>query len=670
MFSSSGHLDDRFHNYDLIKDVKVHSYSRRDVSEKRVTKQVTVSGFGQNYTLELTPTKHLFSRNFKITVIHSDDSRETIDGFNKNNFFTGHVAGQPGSSASVHITDDNVITGTFTTSDGEEFTIEPVSNLEDEGFPSSTMVIYRSYDIISDPENEHKCGSFHPQFDDDESEFDIVEFKSFNSEHHREKRATGLKTCKIAAVADYKYYIHMGNRNIFTTANYMANIINRINLIYKNTGFSGGNGYGFELDAMTIHDGQTADATSYNRQKTNWGTRELLEAFGKNTDYKNLCLSHLFTAESMPDSILGLAYIASSRAGTVGGVCSPTRTYNGALSVFNIGWSSSRNGAGNTVTFTQQALVTAHGHNWGSEHDPSSGDCAPGSLLGDGKYIMYAYAVAGEDSNNDLFSTCSIKKMNSVINSKASGCFTEETPYDPCGNGRIENDEQCDGGFLGSVGLDPCCSPSCTLNIGAQCSAANFPCCVNCQLASSSVQCQSDIEGSFDDSCKRCCRTLETGVCSVFDQSALLSNGRSCIQGYCQNGECKKVSTDMIERFWDLIDKISINFIIESFKTNMVACVTGFSLVLYIPICIIIWCIDRRRKKNWEKENSVHIRTDRTLAHDEDKRPVVNTDESKPTRSRPATLDASDLLDRSLNRRPGSRNQVQPLGSKPGSTRA
>lgn len=41
------------------------------------------------------------------------------------------------------------------------------------------------------------------------------------------------------------------------------------------------------------------------------------------------------------------------------------------------------------------------GHNWGSEHDPS-GDCSPGTILGDGKYLMYAYAVTGEDPNNDV----------------------------------------------------------------------------------------------------------------------------------------------------------------------------------------------------------------------------------------------------------------------------
>ena len=46
-------------------------------------------------------------------------------------------------------------------------------------------------------------------------------------------------------------------------------------------------------------------------------------------------------------------------------------------------------------------FVYCTGHSWGSEHDPS-GDCSPGSILGDGKYIMYSYAVTGEDPNNNV----------------------------------------------------------------------------------------------------------------------------------------------------------------------------------------------------------------------------------------------------------------------------
>ena len=42
------------------------------------------------------------------------------------------------------------------------------------------------------------------------------------------------------------------------------------------------------------------------------------------------------------------------------------------------------------------------GHNWGSEHDPESGGCAPSSSFGNGKYLMYPYSVSGYDSNNNV----------------------------------------------------------------------------------------------------------------------------------------------------------------------------------------------------------------------------------------------------------------------------
>lgn len=53
----------------------------------------------------------------------------------------------------------------------------------------------------------------------------------------------------------------------------------------------------------------------------------LFQAFGEQTEYGSFCLAHLFTAESMPSSVLGLAYIASSRVNTAGGICSPSKFY-------------------------------------------------------------------------------------------------------------------------------------------------------------------------------------------------------------------------------------------------------------------------------------------------------------------------------------------------------
>ena len=50
---------------------------------------------------------------------------------------------------------------------------------------------------------------------------------------------------------------------------------------------------------------------------------------------------------------------------------------------------------------TDSCFLFFQGHNFGSEHDPSSGDCAPFFIFG-GKYLMYTYSVTGDEENNDV----------------------------------------------------------------------------------------------------------------------------------------------------------------------------------------------------------------------------------------------------------------------------
>ena len=49
--------------------------------------------FFRNFTLELEPTKGLFSREFKIIAVMGDNSEEEVFGFDKTHFYTGHVKG-------------------------------------------------------------------------------------------------------------------------------------------------------------------------------------------------------------------------------------------------------------------------------------------------------------------------------------------------------------------------------------------------------------------------------------------------------------------------------------------------------------------------------------------------------------------------------------------------
>lgn len=62
----------------------------------------------------------------------------------------------------------------------------------------------------------------------------------------------------------------------------------------------------------------------------------------------------------------------------------------------NTGLSTYRNPDGSQALIHQATITTAHefGHNWGSEHDPDTDNCAPSTSDG-GRFIMYPSAVSG-----------------------------------------------------------------------------------------------------------------------------------------------------------------------------------------------------------------------------------------------------------------------------------
>ncbi|KAJ8321117.1 hypothetical protein KUTeg_002704 [Tegillarca granosa] len=393
-----------------------------------------------------------------------------------------------------------------------------------------------------------------------------------------------------------------------------VNVIDQANKIYKTTEFfSGDTGYGLEIDELRIHDGYTATASGslhYNMNKRDWQIQQLLDKY---------CLAHLFTHESFTNNVMGLAYIAGTKTTDAGGICSPITLKNGKQYSLNTGWTTTLDENENTILARQSELVTAHGHNWGSEHDPTSGSCAPGSILDDGKYLMYPYAVSGEDGNNNKFSSCSINYIKQVLNVKAQSCFSVAEEESACGNGRIDSGEQCDGGYLGKYKLDPCCNSDCTLAAGAICSGScrDGVCIAFCEyIGRTSCACD-----NLADSCKRCCRDPNDGNrCKPYNSTLTLSDGRTCIQGYCKSGVCIKTESSLVERFWSLIDKLSFDYVAETFKTNMVAFIQLFSLFLWFPIGCCVWCKDKRSKKKIRRDHDVRTRPDRLLIYDEDRR--------------------------------------------------
>jgi hypothetical protein len=60
-----------------------------------------------------------------------------------------------------------------------------------------------------------------------------------------------------------------------------------------------------------------------------------------------------------------------------------------------------------------------------------------------------------------------------------------------CGNGIVENGEDCDCGQTSNPDCEKCCNiTTCMFKAGATCSDTNGPCCKNCQLRKQGTICR------------------------------------------------------------------------------------------------------------------------------------------------------------------------------------
>ncbi|RUS81466.1 hypothetical protein EGW08_010764 [Elysia chlorotica] len=183
----------------------------------------------------------------------------------------------------------------------------------------------------------------------------------------RYRRAVGENTCHIIAVADTSFFNGPGGGFPHRTANSIIQNMQSVNNIYRNVVWNSDlhlTGLGFQIKELRIHDSHTSEEDfesnnlHYNMEREHWEDIELLKQFGRDESFDKFCLAHLFTHRSFDGGVLGLAYIASARRGTLGGICSTRRSGGRTL---NTGFSSSRNTKGNNLLTQEAVLVTTHG---------------------------------------------------------------------------------------------------------------------------------------------------------------------------------------------------------------------------------------------------------------------------------------------------------------------
>ncbi|KJH44230.1 Disintegrin [Dictyocaulus viviparus] len=419
---------------------------------------------------------------------------------------------------------------------------------------------------------------------------------------------------------------------------------------------------GFSIKELKILDKPSNQPGHYNsRDITNngiWNSNRLLEAFTREEGSTEYCLVHLLTAQSFTDSAhIGLAYVADSRGGP-GGICSDsafvcsTPTYALVLDryiSFNTVFTSAIGNTGlqDYPLVTKEAeIVVAHeyAHSWGAQHDGLERDvngraeCLPDYSEG-GSYIMHMYAQNGYDPNNIRFSPCSRRSIRRMLERRWYRCFEPEKASF-CGNGIVEDGEECDdGNFLSMNGSSNCCTRECRLTALAQCSPHNQPCCnMSCSyypanhicLPEDPLQCKASSyctgrsgecpvapaiadgspcieEGECKNgvclpycerqsiakksciceevhlSCRRCCRdTNGSGLCEPEIGAADLVDGTWCTQGYCRKSRCVNEVADYVTRHLDVLT--DRNRIWPMIQSNIVGIIVLLSFIICFPI--------------------------------------------------------------------------------------
>ncbi|XP_056153446.1 disintegrin and metalloproteinase domain-containing protein 9 [Lampris incognitus] len=216
------------------------------------------------------------------------------------------------------------------------------------------------------------------------------------------------------------------------------------------------------------------------------------------------------------NGVLGMAF--------VGTVCSVATS--GGINVFS----------GDELPYVSTVVAHEMGHNMGMNHDNDRCNCNGGAC------IMAAFA-----SGSTKFSTCSGDDFERLIIRGGGVCLKNQPSQSDvvgvakCGNGLIEEEEQCDCGTPEEC-KDKCCdAATCKFTRGSACAGGD--CCSNCQIEVAGTPCR---ESANTCDLPEYCNG-RSAFCPedfhVMDGLPCQSNAAYCYEGRCQtyDYQCKNL---------------------------------------------------------------------------------------------------------------------------------
>ncbi|XP_056429114.1 disintegrin and metalloproteinase domain-containing protein 10-like [Hyla sarda] len=519
-------------SYNKDELYKNHLRAKRATDLEQSPIEVEIFGYNRKFELMLRRDKSVFTDDFKVT---SDKESLPMDiSF----VYSGKLKDEDDSFCHGSVI-DGYFHGSIQTRNGT-FYIEYEQN--NNGTVESYMYHERDidYSLMKDVKS----------FDLALKKYEFLEKNKWNIKEEsviRTKRSVdpSRTTCLIHLKADYFFFNRF--RSLQEAISQIAGYMRSVNAIYDQVNFNGIKHINFKVKVLNI----IQEEQPNNPMHSAYIGPEKLLMLHSSSNWNNVCLSYLLTNRDY-NGILGLAW--TGKEGNNGGICSK-------FSKLKEG--PDTEGSLNTGIVTIQKygqylpprlihITLAHefGHSLGSPHDKGN-ECENFTLSSpNGNYLMFPYAMDGNQYNNDRFSVCSIHYIANLLKVKKDRCFVE-SGRPTCGNQIVEDGEQCDIGFKDN---DTCCygvnageGLQCTLKPGKQCSPSQGLCCNNsCSYKPKEELCRDEAECTYKSFC-----TGKTSICptSTPKSNYTLCNAgtRICLNGMCRQSICAKYGLEQCD---------------------------------------------------------------------------------------------------------------------------
>ncbi|XP_048365952.1 disintegrin and metalloproteinase domain-containing protein 33 [Sphaerodactylus townsendi] len=454
--------------------------------------EVAVTVEGRELILVLEKNQWLLSPGYTETHYAKDGQAVTVTpDHTEHCYYHGHVRGHEGSWLALSTCSG--ISGLIALSQNDSYYLKPPG---DSG--SEHHVIYRAEHL---PSHGGTCG--HGELLPS-NVADLARVLKPSTAHLRRRRDAWrtMKYMELFIVADFTLFLSQ-KQNLGRTKQRILEIANYVDKFYRSLNIKVAL-IGLEVWTERDQCKVTSDANA-----TLWSFLQWKRSLKARKKHDN---AQLLTGVTFKGTTIGMAPLE--------GMCSTENS--GGVSMDH---SDLPVGA---------AATMAHeiGHNFGMSHDTEG--CCVEATASEGGCVM---AAATGHPFAKVFSTCSQRQLESYFQKGGGMClFNMPDTKDlvvgkKCGNGFLEDGEECDCGEMEEC-TNPCCNPrNCTLKAGAEC--AHGECCYACKLKAAGTMCR-DPAGSCDlpEFC--------TGASPYCPTNVYLLDGSVCSSGeaFCSNGLC------------------------------------------------------------------------------------------------------------------------------------